>query len=101
MDRFLDDADQTTADFVRLEYKHAISMAKNIIPCYKEDFSFPAAERVPADIRDVMSMNAVKWIGEVSRRSPALAPSRRLSPRPRASRARARAVPRRLAQEAY
>ena len=64
MDRFLDNSDQATADFVRLEYKHAISMAKNIIPCYKEDFDFPAAERVPADIRDVMSMNAVKWIGE-------------------------------------
>ena len=100
MDRFLDDADQTTADFVRLEYKHAISMAKNIIPCYKEDFSFPAAERVPADIRDVMSMNAVKWIGEVSTRSSAVAP-RAASHHGPVLRACARAVPRRLAQEAH
>ena len=64
MDRFLDDADQSTADFVRLEYKLAISMVKSIIPVYKEDFSFPAADRLPADIRDVLALNAVKWVGE-------------------------------------
>ena len=55
---------QTTADFVRLEYFHALELRKNIVPFYKEDFQFPAGERVPADIREVMSMNAIKFVSE-------------------------------------
>jgi hypothetical protein len=51
---------------VRLEYFHALELRKSIVPFYKEDFQFPAGERgrVPADIREVMSMNAIKFVSE-------------------------------------
>lgn len=62
MNRFLDDADEASGDFVRLEYQHALSMQKNIVPVYKEDFEFPASARLPENVRAVMSANAVKWI---------------------------------------
>lgn len=64
MDRFLDNSDQSTSDFVRLEYAHALRMRAKIVPLYKEDFTFPLPDRLPADVREVMSLNAIKFVSE-------------------------------------
>jgi hypothetical protein len=64
MDRFLDDADPATVDFVRMEYVQTLRLRKNAIPVYKEDFVFPTEERLPADVRGVLRLNAVKWSAE-------------------------------------
>lgn len=64
MDRFLDDVDTTNSDFVRLEYVQCLRLKKHAVPVYKEDFEFPAEGRLPPDVRGVLSLNAIKWIGE-------------------------------------
>lgn len=50
-------------DCVRVEYEFALSLQKNIIPLYKEDFVFPREEDIPSDVAPVMRVNAVKWVG--------------------------------------
>ena len=65
MDRFLGDAgERETTDFVRLEYAHSLRLKKVIVPVYKEDFQFPKEEELPSDIKGVLHLNAIKWVGE-------------------------------------
>jgi hypothetical protein len=39
-------------------------MRAKIVPLYKEDFTFPLPDRLPADVREVMSLNAIKFVSE-------------------------------------
>jgi len=65
MDKFLGEAGtRETTDFVRLEYFHSLRLKKIIVPVYKEDFQFPGEEELPSDIRGVLHLNAIKWVGE-------------------------------------
>jgi hypothetical protein len=64
MDRFLDDADAAQSDFVRLEYAQCLRLKKHTVPVYKEDFEFPAEGRLPQDVRGVLMLSAIKWIGD-------------------------------------
>lgn len=64
MDRFLDDGDAASADFVRREYAYALRLRKHIVPVYKEDFVFPVKESLPEDVRGVMDKNAIKFVAE-------------------------------------
>ncbi len=63
MDRFLNDSDPANEDFVRKEYALALRLKKNIVPVKHESFEFPAETSVPADVRPILMMNAVPWIG--------------------------------------
>jgi hypothetical protein len=63
MDRFLNDEDPMQGDFVRKEYALALRLKKNIVPVKHESFEFPAAESVPVDVRPILKMNAIPWIG--------------------------------------
>ena len=64
MDRFFTPLGPNDVDFVREEYASALRLQKNIIPLYKEDFSFPKEEDMPAVVAPVLRINAVKWVGE-------------------------------------
>ena len=64
MDRFMDGKDAVRADFVRKEYALALLHKKNIVPLYKEDFEFPPANRLPEDVRGVLFINSIKFVGE-------------------------------------
>jgi hypothetical protein len=64
LDRMLGGACTAEQDFVRQEYAHALRLGKNMVPVYKEDFVVPDAERMPADVRGVLAMNAIKWVAE-------------------------------------
>ena len=63
MDRFFKPLGLNEVDCVRVEYEFALSLQKNIIPLYKEDFVFPREEDMPSDVAPVMRVNAVKWVG--------------------------------------
>lgn len=63
-DRFLNDSDPLFQDFVRKEYAVALKEKKNIVPVYKEDFVFPDVATLPDDVKGVLSVNAIKFIGE-------------------------------------
>jgi hypothetical protein len=63
-DRFLHDSDPLCQDFVRKEYSVALKERKNIVPVYKEDFVFPDVAAIPDDVKGVLSLNAIKFIGE-------------------------------------
>lgn len=63
-DRFLGDNDPSNNDFVRREYALALRYRKNIVPVYKEDFEFPQEDKMPDDVKQILSYNAVKWVGE-------------------------------------
>lgn len=64
MDRFLGDSDPSCTDFVRMEYAQALRLKKTVVPVYKEDFVFPGEAQLPADVRGVMRLNAVRWSPE-------------------------------------
>lgn len=64
MDRFLDDNDMLNQDFVRREYALALKCKTNLVPVYKEDFEFPSDTRLPTDVRNIISFNAIKWVSE-------------------------------------
>lgn len=64
MDRFLSDGDPLLQDFVRKEYTLALRYNKNIVPVYKEDFVFPEASSLPDDVKPILNLNAIKFIGE-------------------------------------
>ncbi len=61
MDRFLDNGDVASEDFVRREYALALQLKKNLVPFYKEDFVFPPIEKLPADVQGVLKQNAVPF----------------------------------------
>jgi hypothetical protein len=63
MDRFLKDNDLMQTDFVRKEYALALRLQKNIIPVKHESFEFPQPSDLPADVREILKMNAIPWIG--------------------------------------
>ncbi len=63
MDRFLNDGDPAQDDFVRKEYALALRLKKNIVPVKHESFDFPAPDSVPSDVRAILMMNAIPWIG--------------------------------------
>ena len=64
MDRFFAPPKVGEVDFVREEYASALRLQKNIIPLYKEDFTFPREEDMPPEVAGVMRMNAIKWVNE-------------------------------------
>ena len=64
MDRFFAPPKVGEVDFVREEYASALRLQKNIIPLYKEDFTFPKEEDMPPEVAGVMRMNAIKWVNE-------------------------------------
>jgi hypothetical protein len=64
MDRFFAPSKVGEVDFVREEYASALRLQKNIIPLYKEDFTFPREEDMPPEVAGVMRMNAIKWVNE-------------------------------------
>jgi hypothetical protein len=64
MDRFFVPLGPNEMDFVREEYASALRLQKNIIPLYKEDFSFPKEEDMPPVVAPVLRINAVKWVSE-------------------------------------
>ena len=57
-------AEAPAPDFLLLEYANALRLGKTIVPVYKEDFAFPAAERLPPSVRGVLSLNAIKFVAE-------------------------------------
>jgi hypothetical protein len=48
-------------DFMRREIAHAIRLAKKIVPVMLRNFEWPAADSLPADIRDLQRHNAFEY----------------------------------------
>jgi len=53
-----------STDFVRKEYALALKLQKNIVPVAHEEFDWPDASRLPAEISSIMGLNAMKYNGE-------------------------------------
>jgi hypothetical protein len=50
-----------TDDYLRKEIAHALSCGKPIVPILMDGFSFPPAEQLPADIRNLVRLTGVPY----------------------------------------
>jgi hypothetical protein len=61
LDRCKINNDLQSMDFVRKEIAMSLSMGKNIVPVFFDNFTFPLEVELPGDIRGILAINAIKW----------------------------------------